>query len=132
MLPQAIQMPMDVTEFANRWRISCELARKLIAVAARLPFPILMISGFRTREEQQALKDRGVETAPDHLSTHRSCPATGADIRVATAVTRQVKAWLGTVAVEQGLRWGGGSALDEYGFPKDWNHLDLGPRSQRG
>lgn len=41
----------------------------------------------------------------------------------------QYKVELGVAAVENGLRWGGGSPRDpETGIPRDWNHVDTGPR----
>lgn len=113
-----------------RWKISCELAERLIDMAGRLPFGVSIISGYREPEEQEALRQRGRPAAPDHLSTHRTCPATGADLQVDVAVVPAVKATFGRAAVEAGLRWGGGSPVDpETGIPSDWNHVDLGPRS---
>jgi len=29
-----------------------------------------------------------------------------------------------------GLRWGGGGEVDSGGIPVDWQHADLGPRTQ--
>jgi len=95
----------------------------------RIPFPIQIISGYRTAEQQEQLKREGARTAPDELSTHRSCPATGADLWPEVTPTNPVKATLGTNARLVGLRWGGGSDVDpQTGIPSDWNHFDLGPR----
>lgn len=119
-----------VVALAEQWRISCELAVRLHLLARALPFDISIISGYRTAEEQLELEAAGRPTAPDELSTHRSCPATGADLRVGVAVTDAVKATLGREAITVGLRWGGGSPIDpRTGIPSDWNHVDLGRRA---
>jgi hypothetical protein len=86
-----------------------------------------VISGYRTQETQDRLRREGRPAASDACSTHRTLPATGADVRVATFPTRAVKATWGRIAVLHGLRWGGGSPLED-GIPSDWNHVDLGPR----
>ena len=39
-----------------------------------------------------------------------------------------MKAIWGRVAVMNGLRWGGGGAVDDGGIPLDWAHVDRGPR----
>jgi len=96
----------------------------------RLPFTCTIISGYRTAEYQAQLAAEGAHTAPDALSTHRSCPATGADVWPELTPTNVVKAAVGEAATVAGLRWGGGSKLDADGIPIDWNHLDLGPRRQ--
>ncbi len=89
------------------------------------------ISGFRTKAEQEALRARGRPAAPDELSTHRTCPATGADLRMNGLPTTPLKKAFGEAAILSGLRWGGGSSRDpDTGIPSDWNHVDLGPRSQ--
>lgn len=88
-----------------------------------------VISGFRSRAKQEELKRRGRPTAPFQLSTHTICPARGADLRVVGIFpSRNVKLHFGQAAFEEGLRWGGGSAVDQHGIPSDWNHVDLGPR----
>lgn len=86
-----------------------------------------IISGYRTPEEQDRLRAEGRPTAPNECSTHLTCPATGADVRVHTFPTRAIKATWGRIATEEGLRWGGGSPPDDAGIPSDWNHVDLGP-----
>lgn len=91
-----------------------------------------MISGYRTPEQQEELIREGRPAAPVELSTHTTCPATGADVRVATFPTDAIKATWGRIATEHGLRWGGGSPRDDRGIPSDWNHVDLGPRQQSG
>ena len=134
MIPERIHPEWEDRElcaFAEKWRIAGVLATKLVCVAERLPFGIKIISGYRTAAKQRELENAGRPTAPDHLSTHRSCPATGVDVLPVIAVSRVVKATLGEAAVICGLRWGGGSPVDEEtGIPSDWNHLDLGPRRQ--
>lgn len=89
-----------------------------------------VISGFRSRREQDALRQEGRPAAPDALSTHRTCPATGADLRVQGMFPgTAVRQYFGTAAVLARLRWGGGSEPDSRGIPSDWNHVDLGPRT---
>ena len=120
----------DPCELAQSWKLSSVLARKLIAMSADLPFQIEVISGYRTAQEQEQLRKQGRPTAPDALSTHRTCPSTGADVHVVGVwPTQTTKAYLGDAANRAGLRWGGGSRLDDDGLPTDWNHVDLGPRT---
>lgn len=120
---------MPICALAERWGLAELLAIRLGQMAGRLEFAISIISGLRTRAEQQALRESGRPTAPDDLSTHLSCPATGADVMPQIAVTTSVKGRIGTEAVFAGLRWGGGSKVDPTtGIPRDWNHFDLGPR----
>ena len=90
--------------------------------------PVDVISGFRTRAEQDRLRREGRPTAPDDRSTHRSCPATGVDVALGFLPTRVQKSIWGRIAVMNGLRWGGGGAVDEGGIPIDWQHVDAGPR----
>lgn len=120
---------VEVCDFASRWRIDLALALALQRLAGHLPFTIRMISGWRTAEQQADLIAHG-PGAPDYLSTHRSCPATGADLAVdGVSVTTAVKRQLGQVAVMVGLRWGGGSPEGADGtHGVEWNHVDLGPR----
>jgi len=93
--------------------------------------PVWIISGWRTRAEQRALGRSGRPTAPDEVSTHRSCPATGVDVSLggigfAPGVHKVI--W-GRIVLMNGLRWGGGGPVDEKGLPLDYGHVDLGPRS---
>jgi len=90
--------------------------------------PVTLISGWRTEQEQRRLGRTGRPAAPDDLSTHRSCPATGVDISLGIAPTRVQKAIWGRIATLNGLRWGGGGAVDDGGIPLDWQHVDRGPR----
>jgi len=90
--------------------------------------PVEIISGWRSAREQASLARSGRPTAPDELSTHRSCPATGVDISLGFGPTRVMKAIWGRIAVMNGLRWGGGGHVDDGGIPFDWPHVDIGPR----
>lgn len=121
-----------ICAFGVRWMISQELAERLHVMSALLPYPLQMISGYRTREEQEQLEREGRPAALDHLSTHRSCPATGADVWTPTVTpVPAVKAAIGDAAQRAGMRWGGGSRPDpDTGIPSDWNHVDLGRRTQ--
>jgi len=91
---------------------------------------VSIISGWRTRREQRRLGRRGRPAAPDDLSTHRSCPATGVDVSLGFTPTRVQKAIWGRIVTMNGLRWGGGGRVDEGGIPLDWGHVDRGPRNQ--
>lgn len=116
---------------ATRWKISGELSIRLGRMAQALTFPALIISGYRSEQEQEALRRAGRPTAPSHLSTHLTCPATGADLKLITVVklpTLAVKKHFGAAAAAAGLRWGGGSKIGSDGTPEDWHHVDLGPR----
>jgi len=90
--------------------------------------PVTLISGYRTRREQRDLGRRGRPAAPEGLSTHRSCPATGVDVSLGFAPTRVQKAIWGRIVTLNGLRWGGGGDVDDGGIPLDWGHVDRGPR----
>lgn len=117
---------------AARWGLSNLLTSRLILAAIQFEQetrrPVELISGSRTRAEQAALGRSGRPAAPDNVSTHRSCPATGADVSLGFGVTRVMKATWGRIAVMNGLRWGGGGPVDDGGIPLDWAHVDLGPR----
>jgi hypothetical protein len=129
MIPELLNPYQDSCELAGRWLISPTLAVRILDVAKRVPFGLQIISGFRTAEEQQELIEKGVG-APVEVSTHCSCPATGADLWPTIAITDVVKAIFGANVVSSRLRWGGGSPVDpETGIPSDWNHVDLGPRA---
>ena len=89
--------------------------------------PVWIISGSRTRLEQLRLGRSGRPAAPDELSTHRSCPATGVDISLGALPSSAKKRFWGQMVEANGLRWGGGSEIRD-GIPSDWQHLDAGPR----
>lgn len=133
MMPQRIPPAGETGDcWWLKWGISAHLARGLELMAQELaPIPLQIISGYRTPEDQAKLRAQGRPTAPDDKSTHLTCPATGADLRLPTlATTDTTKALLGRAATFVGLRWGGGSPADPgTGIPGDWNHVDLGPRS---
>jgi len=91
---------------------------------------VTILSGYRTRDEQDSLRRQGRPTAPDAVSTHRSCPSTGVDVSLGFAPTRVQKAIWGRIVTMNGLRWGGGSTVDDGGIPVDWGHVDRGPRQR--
>lgn len=148
MLPESLALDRDPCDFSERWGIHPSLGGLLILLARiavqdprlkqllRTVDSIKMISGFRSRESQEALDRAGRPTAPFDRSTHTSCPATGADLRLeglmnpkSNAQAREAWFILGQLAQGIGLRWGGGSSIDlESGLPVDFNHFDLGPR----
>jgi len=90
--------------------------------------PVWITSGYRTRFEQMNLGRMGRPTAPDELSTHRSCPATGVDISLGPLPSREKKTFWIQMAESNGLRVGGGSEVID-GIPIDWQHVDRGPRA---
>ncbi len=132
MIPELIPEIVTQTELcalAGRWKIHPKLAYGLYRMAYFLPFRISIISGFRTVEAQEALADSGRPAAPPDISTHTTCPATGADLRVnGLEPGSYEKSLVGEGAARALLRWGGGSQLDQ-GIPIDWNHVDLGRRA---
>lgn len=133
MLPESLE-GRTCEDLASRWGIAPELAALLLLLDQvwERQHPGLghlrIISGFRSRQEQEELERAGRPAAPDHLSTHRTCPATGADLALPIAADDSSKIELGRLAMLVGLRWGGGSPPDPRGIPVDWNHVDLGPR----
>jgi len=109
--------------------LALRLARAMAVWELETRIPVAIISGHRTRAEQEQLRVEGRPAAPFELSTHTTCPSQGADIRINGFVTDAMKARWGRIVTEQGCRWGGGSAVDPTtGIPSDWNHVDLGPR----
>lgn len=124
----------DPCTLANRWLVREDVMRKVSRLAARFyqetGRELWIISGYRTPSEQRELARQGRPAAAVDLSTHTSCPATGVDVSLGFAPTNVLKATFGRIAVEEGLRWGGGSPVNDVGIPSDWNHVDVGPRSQ--
>jgi len=125
----------DPCVISLEWGIELRLATKLVAGAeafeiftagqtSRVP---RIISGFRMAEKQLRLEAAGRPAAPVELSTHTTCPATGADLSIGFLPPKLLKFELGHQMTLQGLRWGGGSAVVNE-LPEDWNHFDLGPR----
>jgi len=123
----------SVAELQAVWKLDCRLATRIHAVfrdwLLQTGIPIEVLSGFRTDAEQIFLARAGRPAASVQVSTHTVCPATGTDVRISGIVTVDMKARFGTIAIQNGLRWGGGGPVDPItGIPLDWNHVDLGPR----
>jgi len=123
----------DPCALAERWGVALETIERLWAAAEEFKLNTLIdaeiISGYRTAAEQRRLSRQGRPTAPDALSTHRSCPATGVDVSLGFAPDRFTIVTWGRIAFNKGLRWGGGGAVDQAGIPLDWGHVDVGPRN---
>lgn len=123
----------NACELARRWRVSLDTMKRVWLSAqdfeTKTGRRVSIISGWRSRDEQRALERSGRPTAPDDLSTHRSCPATGADISLGLLPSNFLKATWGRITLINGLRWGGGGEVDPDSFiPLDWQHVDRGPR----
>jgi len=122
----------DACELALRWGVDPQTMERVAASADQFfqetRARVEIISGLRTPAEQAALRRSGRPAARDDLSTHLSCPATGVDVSLGFAPTRVQKAIWGRIAVMNGLRWGGGGAVDSGGIPVDFGHVDRGPR----
>ncbi len=136
-LAEEVITESDFCALAGRWGVEPSVMQRVSKAAAELEFQtgrtVWIISGFRTAAEQRALEKAGRPTAPDALSTHRSCPATGVDIWLGPLPTSFLKAVWGSIVFFNGLRWGGGSPIDpETGIPSDWAHVDRGPRVSTG
>lgn len=133
MIPEQIptredgHMPFCV--WLAKWGLALALGIKLQRMQELFPTRLLIFSGFRTRDQQEELDREGRPAAPFDLSTHTTCPATGADVRPDIAWDTAVAGTFGSAAVSAGLRWGGGGPIDETGIPIDRSHLDLGPRT---
>lgn len=135
MIPQQLDPlwgPEDVCAFAVNWAIDAYLAMRLAELARLLKlagYVVQIVSGWRSVKEQLGTAD-GADPA---ISTHTSCPyATGADLQIVgynkVTTPPEVRRTFGDAAQRAGLRWGGGSRLDQNSLPSDWNHVDLGPR----
>ncbi len=126
--------PERLCDIASRWFVEPVVMAAVIFAAedfeAQTGRTVFILSGWRSEAEQRRLGRQGRPTAPDAVSTHRSCLATGVDVDIGFLPSDLMKVVLGTAAVFRGLRWGGGSPVDPTtGIPSDWNHLDNGPRS---
>ncbi len=123
----------DVCGLSERWGVDGQTMRRVWLSAqdfrAETRREVWIISGWRSRKEQQALDRRGRPAAPEAASTHRSCPATGVDVSLGPLPTRVMKAIWGRIVTLNGLRWGGGGPVDDGGIPLDWGHVDRGPRA---
>jgi len=121
----------DPCVLASTWGVDAGvMSRVFLAAELYTNFtrsPVWIISGARTRLQQMRLGRTGRPAAPDELSTHRSCPATGVDISLGAIPSREKKLFWGQMVEANGLRWGGGSELTD-GIPSDWRHVDVGPR----
>lgn len=119
-------------DIQNEWKLDPVLAERVSRVLNEFEHAtnrsVRITSGFRTFAQQDALRRSGRPTAPNNVSNHTICPARAVDISLGFAPTRALKHWLGNMATKHGLRWGGGSPLDEDYIPSDWQHLDLGAR----
>lgn len=122
----------SVCDLAERWIVAVDTISRVKMAAADFTTEtgrdVWIISGFRTRAEQQRLSRQGRPTAPDDRSTHRSCPATGVDVSLGARPSGFLKARWGHWTLVHGLRWGGGGKVDDGGIPLDWGHVDVGPR----
>ena len=123
----------DPCELARKWGVDLGTMSRLVLSAEDFQRETLgeasIISGWRTKREQETLGRSGRPAAPDNLSTHRSCPATGADIGFSRFLVTTEKHIWGRIVFMNGLRWGGGSELDDELIPLDWHHIDRGPRT---
>lgn len=122
-------------ELAERWSVSLDTMRRVWMAARDYETEtggrrVYIISGWRSRDEQRHLSRRGRPTAPDDVSTHRSCPSTGVDISLGLLPSGFMKVLWGRITLAHGLRWGGGGPVDPESFiPVDWRHVDVGPRN---
>jgi len=121
----------DPCVLAGTWGVDAGVMSRVVRAAELYTnftrSPVWIISGSRTRLEQMRLGRGGRPAAPDALSTHRSCPATGVDISLGTLPSTEKKRFWGQMVEASGLRWGGGSEVSG-GIPSDWQHVDRGPR----
>ena len=121
-------------ELAEKWGVNLDVMRRVWQSAINFELQtggrrVYIISGYRTRDEQRRLGRQGRPTAPDDLSTHRSCPATGVDISFGLNPSNFMKITWGNIVLTHGLRWGGGGPVDPDNLiPLDWRHVDRGPR----
>lgn len=121
-------------DLAKRWLVSTDTMRRVWLSASDFEQEtgrrVEIISGYRTRQQQRQLGRAGRPTTSDDRSTHRSCPATGVDIALGVLPSNLLKAIWGRITLVNGLRWGGGGAVDsDSGIPLDWPHVDRGPRA---
>ncbi len=129
---ERIDPSSDPCALAIRWGVDPDTMSRVVLSAqqytAETSLPVDIISGFRTKQEQLRLRTAGRPTAPDKLSTHRSCPATGVDVSLGLYPVGTQKWIWGRIVTLNGLRWGGGGPQDQDGMPLDWQHVDRGPR----
>jgi len=134
-LPELLSSGSEgVCTVSRRWTVDTEVVRRVMRAATQFELetgrPVRIISGHRSIGKQLELKRRGRPAADPSVSTHTSCPSTGVDVSMGFGITNVMKVIWGRIIVFEGLRWGGGSCIDRTtGIPKDWNHVDAGPRS---
>lgn len=134
MPPHEFITDADECALAQRWGVDPDTMRRVVLSAQDYEQEtqgqrVSIISGFRTALEQRQLGRQGRPTAPDDVSTHRSCPATGVDISLGFGVPAFQKSMWGRIVLINGLRWGGGGPTDpDTLIPLDWRHVDRGPR----
>jgi len=120
-------------DLVQRWKVAPDTIHRLWLAAqdyfTQTARKVSIISGWRSAAEQRRLSRQGHPTAPDELSTHRSCPATGVDISLGTLPTTFLKVEWGRIALLYGLWWGGRGEVDDRGIPLDWQHVDTGRRT---
>ena len=120
-------------DLARRWVVAADTMKQVALAAIQYCMEtgggqVEIVSGARTPAEQQRLRRSGRPAAPDDRSTHLSRPATGVDINLGLGATNfQIVTW-GCIAMQEGLRWGGGGGGNEAGVPVNWQHVDGGPR----
>ena len=125
--------PTIFNRFRSQWGLAESTANKALALGQCFTeltgAALWIISGHRTEEEQRKLQsDPDSMAAPVNVSTHTVFPATGFDIGFDFDPPEGHKGILGTCARCVGLRWGGGSPIDDKGFPVDFRHFDEGRR----
>jgi len=99
---------LDSCDLSERWGLELRFSAKLLLAAkdfeAETRRAVEITSGSRTRAEQEALRRSGRPAARDEVSTHRSCPATGADISLGFLPVRVHKQIWGRILFMNGLR----------------------------
>lgn len=122
----------DVCDLSQRWGVDPAVMERVWLSAQDFTSEtrrrVWIISGYRTQAKQAQLRKAGRPTAPDALSTHLTCPATGVDLSFGFGMTVTEKQIWGRILFMNGLRWGGNSRLDSNNIPLDWQHVDRGPR----
>ena len=128
-----IVLDADPCDLVERWGVALDTITRVWLAAqdfsAETGRRVWIISGWRSAAEQRRLSRQGRPTAPDNLSTHRSCPATGVDVSLGARPSGFLKATWGRITFVHGLRWGGGGPVADSGIPLDWQHVDMGPRN---
>ena len=134
MAARELILESDPCALAEKWGVDFDVMERVWHAANSFKMdtgvPVWIISGWRSAAEQRRLSRQGRPTAPDNLSTHRSCPATGVDVSIQLLTSEFLKVAWGRAAFIHGLRWGGGGPVDPKNLiPLDWRHVDKGPRN---